>query len=459
MKNYLALLLLATSLQLHAQMPSESVITHVTVVDVLTGTEMKDQTVKLHGEQIMSISPTSSSAATSGEALDAQGGFLIPGLWDMHVHIHDTDELLLYVANGVTGIRIMSGNKDDRALRAELSQQTVSPQIYLASAIVDGPSPIWPGSIVVKKPEDARRAVDQIKDSGADFIKVYSGVPRKAYFALAGEAKKELIPFEGHLPEEITAQEASAAGQRSLEHLNGIGVSCSNRQERLTSDLVQAPFFRQKLVVEGKAYQSVDPAKCEQLFAEFRKNDTWQVPTLTVNRIWGTLDARSTTHDPRLKYISKDSRNHWDDRIAPIVSRWSPDEFGLARGVFSADEKIVSLMYRAGVPMMAGTDAMNPFCFPGFSLHDELALLVESGLSPLAALQSATINPAKFLGRLAEEGSISPGKAANLVLLDADPLVDIHNTTHIQAVWLAGHYYGRQKLSVMLDTVQHNANR
>jgi cytosine/adenosine deaminase-related metal-dependent hydrolase len=456
MKSQLPLLLLAAVHCLGAQ---QSAIIHVTVVDVLSGAELKDQSVVLKGHTIASITPFAAGTAFSGQVVDAHGGFLIPGLWDMHVHVHDSDELPLYVANGVTGVRIMSGARDERALRAELARQPISPQIYLASAIVDGPDPVWPGSIVIKKPEDARKEVDEIKASGADFIKVYDRIPRNAYFALADEARKQSIPFAGHVPEQVTAMEASAAGQRSMEHLQGIGIGCSSREQELMSEMSRIRFFRQKFVVEAEAFRSFDPAKCQALLNQFIQNATWQVPTLTVRRMWGRLDDSKMTRDPRLKYIGKASKERWTDRTAFQMERWGEPEFRVARAVFEADEKMVARIYKAGVPLMAGTDAMNPYCLPGFSLHDELALLVESGLPPLAALQTATVNPARFLGREASEGTVSEGKAANLVLLDADPLAGIHNTTRIQAVWLAGSYFDRQALDQVLETARQHAGR
>jgi imidazolonepropionase-like amidohydrolase len=435
--------------------PAETSIRHVTVINVGTGAELRDQTVRIQGNRITSIAATEEADSALPGSVDAHGAYLIPGLWDMHVHVHDKDELPLYVANGVTGIRVMSGDRDTAALRAELAKQTPSPEIYLASAIVDGSPPVWPGSIVIKKVADARQAVDQIKDGGADFVKVYSRIPRDAYLALADEAKQQHIPFEGHVPESVTAQEASAAGQRSMEHLLGIALACSGRQESLTGDLNRAPFFRERMQVEAEAYRSLDQAKCQALFAEFRANDTWQVPTLTVLRLWGRLDDSKFLSDPRLSYIDKRFRDRWQERIQPQLRRWSNAEFRLARGLFAMDEHIVGGMFRAGVPLMAGTDAMNPYCFPGFSLHDELGLLHESGLTPLAALQAATINPAKFLvGRTAESGTVEPGKVANLVLLAADPLADIRNTTQIQAVWLKGTYFDKAALADMLEKVK-----
>jgi hypothetical protein len=197
----LAVYLAPTQEKSAAENSVEASIRHVTVINVGNGSELKDQTLTIRGNRIASIAATQESDNSLSNSIDARGAFLIPGLWDLHVHVHDVNELALYIANGVAGIRVMSGEKDTAAYRAELARQQPSPEIYLASAIVDGSPPIWPGSIVVKKPDNARRSVDEIKPSGADFIKVYTRVPRDAYFALAAEAKQQHIDFDGHLPD------------------------------------------------------------------------------------------------------------------------------------------------------------------------------------------------------------------------------------------------------------------
>ena len=152
------------------------------------------------------------------------------------------------------------------------------------------------------------------------------------------------------------------------------------------------------------------------------------------------------------------ARHRWEERTRQQSNRWNEPAYHMAQGIFSAEERLVGLMFRAGVPIMAGTDAMNPYCFPGFSLHDELALLVESGLSPLAALQTATINPARFLVRTADIGTIEVGKTANLVLLRSDPLADIHNSAQVEGVWLQGKYFSKSAIDEMLATAQHKAS-
>jgi hypothetical protein len=457
-KNALCCLLLLVSL-VRSQDSKTTSITHATVIDVATGQELKDQTVVIQDGRITSVSATTSDPAPSGKIIDAHGGFLIPGLWDMHVHIQDLADLPLYIANGVVGVRMMSGEKDTKSRREELASAPLSPEVIVGSAIVDGDPPVWPGSIIVRSPDDARRVVDSIKAGGADFVKVYNGVPRDAYFALADEAKKQDISFVGHLPFGVTAQEASDAGQRSIEHLDGIAFGCSKKEKQLTRDRQDAPHYVARMNVEADAYRSFDAAQCTALFQQFRRNGTWQVPTLTVNRSMGMLDDRRFTSDARLVYMNERVRYRWQPENDERFRRWRPGFFQLKRSLFSADERLVGLMFKAGVPLMAGTDAMNPFCFPGFSLHDEMALLVESGLTPLAALQAATLNPSVFLGRTSDIGTIAPGKRADLVLLDADPLADIHNTTHIQAVWLKGEYFDRAALDQMLDNAKHRKRR
>jgi hypothetical protein len=451
-------LVLIVSCHLAAQTlaPETISITHVTVIDVANGNKLADQTVVLQGDRILTVS--AAEDAPQGRVIDARGGFLIPGLWDMHVHVQDLEDLPLYIANGVTGVRMMFGAKDIRELRAKLATAPVSPEIIVGSAIVDGDPPVWPGSIVVHKPEDARRVVDEIKASGADFVKIYNGIPRDTYFSLVDEAHKQNITFVGHLPYQVRASEASEAGQRSIEHLDGIAIACSKKEQSLVKELQPGRYLEKMRLVE-EAIRSFDGSRCQALFAQFRKNSTWQVPTLTVHRGMAWMNDSHFASDPRLAYMSGEVRYRWQPENDFRFRRWPRQEFELHRGLFNADKQMVGLMFRAGVPLLAGTDAMNPLCLPGFSLHDELALLVESGLTPLAALQAATIRPAEFLARSNDLGQIAPGKRANLVLLSADPLADIHNTTQIQAVWFQGKYFDRLALDALLAAAKHRSGK
>jgi hypothetical protein len=310
------------ALEAQTQPQETTSITHVTVVDVATGKKLPDQTVVLQGDHILSVAAFDSANPPQGRVVDAHGNFLIPGLWDMHVHIQDLEDLPLYMANGVTGVRLMFGSKHTPSLRAKLATAPFAPEVIFGSAIVDGDPPVWEGSIIVRRPEDARRIVDEIKADGADFVKIYNDIPRDTYFALAEEARKQSIPFVGHLPYAVRASEASDAGQRSIEHLDGIIIACSKREQSIIKDLRPLHYLeKMNLVVE--ALHSFDAAQCQSLFAQFRRNGTWQVPTLTVHRGMAFLNDGHFTSDPRLAYMSGEVRHRWqpenDFRFRPLA--------------------------------------------------------------------------------------------------------------------------------------------
>lgn len=439
-------------------------IQDVTVIDTGTGMAAAHRTVKIVGGRISAVVASRAAKASSGTRIvNGSGKFLIPGLWDMHVHGNNqpwfADFFPLYLANGVTGIREMFGPPNAGQFRAELAARHVdAPRIYLGSPIIDGYPPVWPKSISVKTPAEARQAVDEQVRNGADFIKVYSMLSRDAYFAIIDEAKQRHIDVEGHVPRRVSIWEATAANQKSIEHLNGIGIGCSSREEELWPRVVAAKSAEEVERLVVAASQSYDGEKCRRLFAEFMRNKSWPVPTLTVSRAFASLDDPKFTKDERAKYFGGEARR-WlvaDDDMR--LRDKSADYFKLQREYFAFDERLVGELFRAGVPMLAGTDVGNPYCFPGFSLHDELAMRVESGVSPLAALQAATRNAALFMGATDRYGSVKPGMIADLVLLDADPLTDIHNTTRISAVFLGGKEFDRAALDALLSQAEKTAS-
>jgi imidazolonepropionase-like amidohydrolase len=455
------------------------VIAHVTVIDGTGAPARLDTTVVIVGDRIAAIGNSAQTATPKmAQVVDGTGKFLIPGLWDMHAHGATGENAawthLLFLANGVVGVRDMFGPPDAHAWRAtQVSNEDPSPAIYLGSPVVDGPNPRWPHSIVVTDEAQGREVVDQQQQHGADFIKVYDKLPRSTYFAIADEARKRGIAFEGHVPESITAAEASDAGQRSIEHLTRVALGSSKEETAISAELMrQELLFRapdatmsQKMdsgkhmtALYQRIVETYDDATAQALFAKFLKNGTWQCPTLTLLR--AEIEDPLPANDPRLNYLSKEIRAEFDagfyPHFPPEARAWSVK---LRKVEFDESMKIVGLMYRKGVPILAGTDAMNPQCFPGFGIHDELALLVDAGLPPLAALQSATRNAAQFMGQLDRRGTIEAGKVADLVLLDKDPLADIHNTRTIQAVVLNGKLFPHTALDAMLAKAQTLASR
>ncbi len=442
MKSILALLLsclLPVVLAHSTQNPQSTrlVFTHVTVVDATGAPAKSDMTVVITGDRITEIGKTQSVRVPKGaQVVDATGKFLIPGLWDMHIHWFLQDYLPLFIANGVTGARLMWGMPMHQQWRKEIENGTLlGPRLVIASTIVDGPNPVWPGSVSVKNEAEARQAVTKARQDGADFVKVYSRLTREAFFAIADETKKQGIPFAGHIPQSITVVEASDAGQKSVEHLTGILTACSSREDGMRKETAAAASRGQSSPNPANSRQvtrsmlaTFDAEKAASLFARFKRNHTWHCPTLTVLRSVASLDDPKLRDDPRLKYLPPSIKAQWDPTKDFRFKDRTAEDFELSRLVFKKQVEIVGAMRRAGVEFLAGTDVLNPYCFPGFSLHDELVLLVNAGLTTMEALQAATMNPARFLGKERELGTVEKGKIADLVLLDANPLYDIVNT-------------------------------
>jgi len=428
-------------------------ITHVTVIDTETGKEKQDHTVVISGQRILEVRDSKNAKLPAdAKVVDGNGKYLIPGLWDMHVHKSDIESTYpLYLANGVTGVRDMWGPADANKFRAELAVKRIdAPHLYLASPIVDGSPPVWPNSIAVSTADEARKVVDDQKRKGADFIKIYNRLSRESYFAIIDESRKQNIFVEGHVPIQVSAWEASDAKQKSFEHLYGLAMACSIREEELQARMVPTAAMKERAVITAEAARSYSEPKCNRLFARLKVNGNWQVPTLTVLRSFSLLNDPQFTNDGRLRYFAGWFRDALSAKDDFRLKSWSSTDFALEGELFGFSKRLVGAMFRSGVPLLAGTDTGNPYCFPGFSLQDELGLLVESGVSPLGALQAATRNAAIFMDATDKYGSVTPGKIADLVLLDADPLTDIHNTTKVSEVFLEGKEFDRAALDNML---------
>ena len=427
-------------------------VTHVTVIDGTGAKPKTDQTVLVAGERIVVLGKSHRmKLPENAQVVDGTGKFLMPGLWDMHVHMSEIPHFSeLCIANGVTGVRDMFGNMTNIvAERKAIADGKPGPRIVAAGRLIDGPKPIWPGSIAAKDADEGRAAVITAKQEGSDFIKVYSLLPRDAYFAIAAEAKRQGMVFAGHVPDAITAAEASDAGQKSIEHLTRVLLACSSREAVLRQSF-QTNFIEEQAVPFVKTVlETYDEKKAQALFALFKRNHTWQCPTLTVLNNLGHLKDGSLTNDLRLKHVDAEIFNFWTNYPMSSAMSAAMQLSGPKR------EEVVGKMQRAGVGLLAGTDTPNPYCFPGFSLHDELARLVESGLTPMESLQAATLNPARYLNRLKDLGTVQSGKLADLVLLDADPLQDVHNTTKIRAVFANGRFYDRAALDQFLRDAEH----
>ena len=470
LRNWVVLLvLLSTSIFFTAPARAQKsspddllVLTGVTIVDVRTGTLLPDQTVVIDRNRIDSVGPGKSAKySRRARSISAKGLFLIPGLWDMHVHLAFGDwfpdaqdiSLALFVANGVTGVRDMGSELDTlQNWREEIEAgRLVGPRILTSGPMLDGPKPRFPSSVAIATPEDGRHAVADLKRRGADFIKLQSLIPREAVFAIADEAKKQEIPFAGHVPDAMRASEMSAAGMKSFEHLIGIFEGSSPDEDE----------FLKGNKTEGRFLASYDPARAAALATLLAKNQTWQCPTLVWERGGNLIDVTDFAKDARAKYVPASWKNKtWKRFTGEITQGYGTDDLATRKRFLAKELEVVQLLHKSGVPFLAGTDTPpGVYIFPGFSLHEELQRFVAAGFTPLEALQTATLNPARFFGMEEQFGAVQKGAFADLVLLNANPLTDISNTQKISAVIVNGKYFSNKDLEKMLAGVEAAARR
>ncbi|HVG09263.1 MAG TPA: amidohydrolase family protein [Thermoanaerobaculia bacterium] len=451
--------------------PKYLVLTHVAVIDA-TGAPLKpDMTVLIEDDHIARLGKKVRAPA-GAKVVDATGKFLIPGLWDMHVHslYEGRPELLfpMFIANGVTGVREMASTlplEQIAVLRKRIERgEVLGPRFgAVAGKILESPAAqLGPDFEPVSSADEGRQIVRSRKQQGADFVKVYNQLPRDVYFAIADEARRQHIPFAGHLPFSVSAVEASDAGQRSIEHLTRLLTACSGREAEILRGLTdtgksvvaaRAAGFR----AEAEAAESYDPRKASALFLRFHENETWQCPTLVQLRRFALVEDAGLANDERLKFIPLSVRERWRSSLAGPLAENAP----YLKRSFPKQVEMVGAMRAARVPVLAGTDSGwgNPYTFAGFSLHDELALLNRAGLSPMETLQSATLNPARFLGLQDKLGTVEAGKIADLVLLEANPLDDVTNTRKIAAVVVNGRYMSKAELQKTLSDVETAAGK
>ena len=394
-------------------------LTGVTVIDVETGARRTGVTVLTQGDRIAAMGPRI-ALPPGASRVSGKGKFLIPGLWDMHSHHQGTgaESLDLFVAKGVVGTRDMGGDADFiLPLRDRVRAGAVfGPEIVASGPMVDNAPPDFPYRLHVTNAEEARLAVRELKRLGVDFIKVHDHTPREVFFAAAAEASQVGLTVSGHVPVAVKVEEAADAGIRSIEHLSNYEVlgECSS----------------------GETYSL---STCLRLFDKLAAKGVWQTPTLA---FFQTLPDVFEGQPLRHAEYASDSLLELTRQNIEVshVPQASLDKLRYAARV--ALQQGIHDLYLRGNRFLAGCDGL----VPGFCLHDELEWFTKAGFSPQEALQTATINPAHFLGRDKLQGTVEVGKRADLVLLDADPLADIRNVQRIDAVILRGKLVNRSAI-------------
>jgi Amidohydrolase family len=443
---------------------SDALLTNVTLVDIEAGTLASGQSVLIEGDRIAEIG-VATSAPQEVPRIDAKGGFLIPGLWDSHVHIFSSPTepdtaLPLYLINSVTGIRDMGALwpiADQLALQARIEAgETLGPRLVLSGAWVDASPGSWPGMFLADTPEEARDVVARIAHEGWAAVKAYSMLDEPAYLALAEAADDAGLPFVGHVPERVALVTAIAAGQDGIEHFGRVTMACSTAEAEMLDALRGAMaagadrdgIFAVMAARNRIVLESWDEGLCNQVLANMAVARMHVSPTLVVAGFY--VGDRPADDAPRVRMLPPDVRTAWsgpDFRLDAMT-----DEVrALASESIALDHRTFLMAARAGVPILASSDASfaNPWLFHGFSLLDELELYVRVGLTPREALYTATVAPPRFFGLADQDGTIAPGRRADLVLLDANPLKDLATLRRPRAVIVGGRVLDRIALDEM----------
>jgi hypothetical protein len=441
-----------------------TIIKNVSIVDVVTGEVAANQFVLIEQSRIIKIDTAQITASEDALIIDGTGNYLIPGLWDMHTHSNQNSEWLhhpLYIANGITGIRDMSGqlnekdsywvgSKERLQWNKDLENNTrVTPRYVLQSSYqMDGEKAIpedAPNFFKLQNPSQVDSLLQFYKNEKVDFIKVYQQLPKDTYKTLALKAPEYGLHLAGHKPMFLSLEDAVNLGQRSFEHGRIFIYECFPETDSLKHPTNWKAYFSKS---KAKIIQQFDSVQAKALMRLMQEKNAYWTPTLQTLKFEANAHKIEFTDNENLQYVTKVRKRLWWKYDTDHNKEKNLERKGISvsEQFFEASKKQVAMAHSMGVPIMAGTDVTDSYVFAGFSLHDELYELTSAGLTSLEALQSATVVPATYSNAIEDYGTIEIGKKADLVLLDKNPLLDIKNTKSINGVLLNGVFYNREKL-------------
>jgi imidazolonepropionase-like amidohydrolase len=447
------------------------VITHANVVDVETGRIRPDQTVAIRDGQIRQLARAGRTVPAARRTLDAGGRYLMPGLWDMHVHFRGGDSLTaanrnllpLYLAHGITTVRDAGGDLTPAIFRWReqiRSGQLAGPTIYTSGPKIDGPKAFWAGSLEVETPAQIAKALDSLQRLRVDYVKIYeSTISREAFLGTIAAAEKRGLLTSGHMPYTASLREASTLGLDASEHLYYVLKACSAREDSITQAVQRSQGTARPLglfAVLPAVYRTYDPAVAAATFRLLARHHTAVVPTLYIQKLLTELPTTDHSRDTMLAYIAPGIQATYARRLAGARAQ-SAATRAFNQQLSARFMSLIPALQQAGVLLLAGSDsgASNSYVYPGASLLGELALLVQAGLTPAQALQTATINGARFLKADQRSGSIGVGKDADLLLLERNPLENIAHLHQINAVVARGRVYTAPELNRLVQAVRN----
>jgi hypothetical protein len=455
----MALLLVTQSVHSQPESSEAILIQNIQIIDIEADRIHPSSNVLIREGRIQ---PSENNTGDNSLVIDGEGLYLMPALWDMHAHIrHPLAESLIlpqFIANGVTGIREMNSECDSPDGGDFCLSRMQQWQEQIESGELLGPRFLALSSFPVNPPwdyqaseEEIRGLVAEMDRRGVDLIKTYFRLSPQAFLWLADEAGKRGLDFAGHLPMQMRAEEAADAGLRSLEHARDFLFDCYAGSAEFRA---QARTQNPEPAVRRQMVDGFIPEICQRSFAAFVENGSWYVPTHVTRRLDALASDPTFRNDPRLRYIWPEIRQQWQrdaDNMAALAENPGDAEAMLA--FYEKGLEITGLAHEAGVRILLGTDSGDSYSFFGSSVHDELAELVKAGLSPAEALAAATISAAEFLRLEEDYGTVEPGKVADLLLLQENPLQDINHSRSIEGLLFNGNYYDRQALDQLLEEV------
>jgi len=445
-----------------AGQPVDLLIRHASIVDVRTGKVARDQVVAVRGDDIVAVGSDRLAASyTAGQTVDATGKFVMPGLWDMHVHFGGGPELIqenkdllpLYLAYGITSIRDCAGDLADEVLawRGQIRRgELLGPTLYTSGPKLEGYKPIWKGVIEVGTEAEVNAALDRLQGLKVDFVKITDNTLKPELFLYAvREATRRGLKTSAHIPAAITVEQASAAGLTSIEHMSYALRPGSPQEAELSADVAAGKITGAEATARTLA--TFDPIVAKAAYKGFAARGMFITPTLNGSKATTYLDQDDHKHDAYLAYIGPGLKKTYEWR----VERAAKDDAAAIQRRHQNYEKaadLLPLLRDAGMTIIAGTDAgfLNSYNYPGVGLHDEMGIFVAHGLTPLQTLQAATLAGPKYFGTSARYGAVAGGKAADILILDKNPVQDIAATRTVRGVILRGRYFDRAALDAML---------
>ena len=457
--------------QAMARERADVLIRHAAVVDVERDRILSDQAIVIEGKNIRAVGPDRSLARkyAAGQTIDASGKFVMPGLWDMHVHfggeqlIEENKALLpLYVAFGVTTVRDCAEDISPSVLEwrsAVTEDRLLGPTIYTSGPKLEGYKPIWKGTIEVGTPAEVDAALDRLQGMNVDFVKITDNTLKPDIFLYAvGAAKARGLKTSAHTPYALTIEQAVVAGLNSIEHLDYLIKAGSPEEASIGAD------YAAKRLSYGEAsdkfVETFDPVYAAEEYRRLAALNVYVTPTLNMSRILAYLDREDHSRDVSLAYIGPGLRKTYEWRVER-AAKASPAQVAARHREYELSLKVLPMLRDAGIPILAGTDAgyLNSFNYPGEGLHEELERYVEAGLTPQQALVTATITGPAFLGHSDRYGAIADGRAADILVLNANPLNDVKATRDIRGVVLHGNWLDRGALDKLLADAKAKAAR